>query len=526
MVGARAAATYQGRSKHRRAEPNVNAPPEPSTPTPLRAIPWTLPWAIEANAPAAFALSIAAAVAALVAQALFLPAIGPSAAFLLLVPSVLLGAALGGLWPGIVVTAFGVIASIVLGSASPGVGGIVETAVFAILGVGIAFVGDRLLRADAAARAFNETILQREAHLQSILDTVPDAMVVIDSKGIIQSFSAAAARLFQRKPADMVGRNVSCLMPAPYRDAHDGYIERYLKTGEKRIIGQGRVVVGEREDGSTFPMELSVGEVRARQTHYFTGFVRDLTERQETQARLQELQSELVHMSRVTAMGELASALAHELNQPLSAIANYLHGAERLLETGASDPDRLRDALAKAAAQAARAGDVIRRLREFVATGENERHVESLSKVIEESLALALIGVRGGDIRVQTVRDYAADTVFADKVQIQQVMINLIRNAIQAMAGTPRRELTISTQTGEDGEAIVRVADSGPGIEPAMAERLFEPFTTTKKTGMGVGRSICRTIIDAHGGRIWVEDTLGGGATFAFTIPAEVSDEA
>jgi len=504
----------------------MNAPPEQTAPPERRPLPWRIPWATEANAPMAFALSIAAAFLALVVHEALLQTIGTSVAFLLLVPSVLLGAALGGLWPGLVATAFGVITSIGLGWRAPGIGGVVETGLFAALGVGIAFVGERLFRADAAARAFNETILQREAHLQSILDTVPDAMVVIDAKGIVQSFSAAAARLFQRQPADMIGRNVSCLMPSPHHAAHDGYIERYLKTGERRIIGMGRVVVGERADGSTFPMELSVGEVRVRQSHYFTGFVRDLTERQATQARLQELQSELVHISRLTAMGELASALAHELNQPLSAIANYLRGAERLLEAPTPDLDRLRDPVAKAAAQAIRAGDVIRRLREFVATGENERHIESLSKVIEESLALALVGVRGGDVRVQTVRGYPGDLVYADKVQIQQVLLNLIRNAIEAMVDAPRRELTISTHPGENGEAIVRVADTGPGIGRALAERLFEPFMTTKKTGMGVGLSICRTIIDAHGGRIWIEDTPGGGATFAFTIPTGASDDA
>ena len=484
-----------------------------------------MPWTIEANAPAAFAVSIAAAVTALLVQTAFLPAIGTSVTFLLLVPSVLLGAALGGLWPGLIATAFGVVASIVLGSSNPDVARIVEMGLFAALGVGIAFVGDRLFRADAAARAFNEAIHQREAHLESILETVPDAMIVIDAKGHIQSFSSAAARLFQRQPEEVIGRNVSCLMPAPYREAHDGYIERYLNTGEKRIIGQGRVVVGERKDGSTFPMELSVGEARVGPSHHFTGFIRDLTERQATQARLQELQTELVHISRLTAMGELASALAHELNQPLSAIANYLRGAERLLDTPSPDVERVRDPVAKATAQALRAGDVIRRLREFVATGENERHIESLSKIIEESLALALVGVNGADVRVQTVRGHGDDRVFADKVQIQQVLLNLIRNAIEAMAGMPRRELIISSATGESGEAVVRVADTGPGVAPAQAERLFEPFITTKNTGMGVGLSICRTIIDAHGGKIWIEDTPGGGATFVFTIPTELPNE-
>ncbi|KAF0175657.1 MAG: PAS domain S-box protein [Hyphomonadaceae bacterium] len=479
-----------------------------------------------ANARIAFAVSIAAVVAALLLRQALSPVIGPSATFLLLVPSVLLGAALGGMWPGLIATTFGIAACAALGWHSPGAGGFVEMALFAMLGVGTSLVGERLFRADAAARAVNESILQREALLQSILDTVPDAMVVIDAAGVIRSFSAAAERLFKRRAAEAIGHNISCLMPTSYGRAHDSYIERYLLSGEKRIIGQGRVIVGERSDGSTFPMELAVGEVRAGASHYFTGFVRDLTERQATQARLQELQSELVHISRLTAMGELASALAHELNQPLSAIANYLRGAARLLESPTPDVDRLRDPIAKATAQAIRAGDVIRRLREFVATGENERRIESLSKLIEESLALALVGVQSSDVRVRTVRGYVGDLVFADKVQIQQVLLNLIRNAIEAMEGGLRRELTISTHEGESGGAIVRVSDTGPGIGPTLAEHLFEPFMTTKKTGMGVGLSICRTIIDAHGGRIWIEETPGGGATFAFSIPPGAPDEA
>ena len=177
-------------------------------------------------------------------------------------------------------------------------------------------------RDDAEARA---------AHLASILDSIPDAMIVIDEHGLIQSFSSAAERLFGHTAADALGKNVKMLMPSPYREDHDGYLDRYMRTGERRIIGIGRVVVGQRHDGSTFPMELAVGEMHVRDRRFFTGFIRDLTERQQTEARLQELQSELVHMSRLTAMGEMASALAHELNQPLSAIANYMKGSRRLL---------------------------------------------------------------------------------------------------------------------------------------------------------------------------------------------------
>ena len=222
------------------------------------------------------------------------------------------------------------------------------------------------------------------------------------------------------------------LMPQPYRDGHDGYLAHYQKTGERRIIGIGRIVVGERKGGSTFPMELSVGEMRSSNKTFYTGFIRDLTERQSTEARLQELQSELVHISRLTAMGEMASTLAHELNQPLSAITNYLKGGMRLLQDRPDDESRqTRDALDKASEQAMRAGQIIRRLRDFVSRGESERRAENLSKLVEEASALALVGVK--DVHIRFELDPTAE-VLADKVQIQQVLINLMRNAMEAMA--------------------------------------------------------------------------------------------
>jgi two-component system sensor kinase FixL len=364
------------------------------------------------------------------------------------------------------------------------------------------------------------TLREREAHLQSILDTVPDAMVVIDIHGVIQSFSAAAERLFGWTPVEAVGRNVSMLMPQPYHDAHDGYLARYLATGERRIIGLGRVVVGERRDGSTFPMELAVGEMKSADRRYFTGFVRDLTERQETERRLQDLQSELVHVSRLTAMGEMASALAHELNQPLSAAANYLKGCRRLLESDTPDLPRLRDAMEKAADQTLRAGQIIRRLRDFVARGESEPRIENLPKIIEEAGVLALIGAAERGVRVRNRIDSGVDLVLADKVQIQQVLVNLMRNAIEAMQHSDRRELTVSAAPTGDSMVEVAISDTGPGINPDVVERLFEPFFTTKPQGMGVGLSISRTIVEAHGGRIWVESGDKAGRLFRFTLRA------
>ncbi len=364
-----------------------------------------------------------------------------------------------------------------------------------------------------------------EARLRSILRTVPDAMIIIDGRGRIESLSSTAERLFGYTMDEVAGENISRFMPTPHREQHDGYLERYLETGVRHIIGIGRIVVGQRKDGTTFPMHLTIGELRSADGHYFTGFIRDLTDQQMTESRLKELQSEVTHMSRFTALGEMASTLAHEINQPLTAITNYLKGCHRLLEKAGDAPaPALRDALSKAADQALRAGRIIQRLREFVARGDSERQAENLPKLIEDASTLALIGARENGISVSFRLDSRASAVLADRIQIQQVLVNLIRNAIEVLAdhnGPRKLEITTSMQTGDMVE--VRVADSGPGLAPAVAAQLFQPFVTTKEKGMGLGLSICRTIVEAHGGKIWVDAPSQGGAAFHFTLHA--SDE-
>ncbi|HTI66292.1 MAG TPA: PAS domain S-box protein [Caulobacteraceae bacterium] len=473
-----------------------------------------------------YALAAGLSLCGVLLHTMLAPVVLEQSAFLIFVPAVLVSAGWLGLGPGMLAAAIGLGAGLqVLAPGGWGAADLVNAAVFAVLALGVCWAGARLRLARREAAATTRQRLEREAHLQSILDTVPDAMVVIDGAGAIQSFSKAAQRLFGWTPVEVAGRNVSMLMPSPYREQHDGYLARYLTTGEKRIIGIGRVVVGERRDGSTFPMELSVGEMSAGSPRFFTGFIRDLTERQETEARVQELQGELIHMSRVTVMGEMASALAHELNQPLSAAANYLRGATRLLEVESPDLPRIREAIRKAGDQALRAGDVIRHLRDFVARGETDRILENLPKLIEEASALALVGARELGVRVIYRFDPAMDVVLADKVQIQQVLLNLMRNAIEAMETSPRRQLTVSTGPAEDPDMVeIAVADTGAGLSEEVAARLFEPFMTTKPHGLGVGLPICRTVVESHGGRIWAEPNPGGGATFRFTL-RRVTDE-
>ena len=372
-----------------------------------------------------------------------------------------------------------------------------------------------------AHKVQRRSIGDSEAHLRSILATVPDAMVVIDERGHILSFSAAAEKMFGFSEAEVLGENVSMLMPSPDRERHDGYLKNYMTTGDRKIIGIGRVLTARHRDGNTFPIELSVGEAFVDESQVFTGFIRDLTERQRTELRLQDLQSELAHVGRVSEMGTLASSLAHELNQPLTAVANYCESARDLL---VGDPDRetmsmIREALDEAAQQAIRAGQIVRRLRDFISHGDTERRFESLPRLINEANALALVGSREHGIEVQVQLDPRADRVFVDRIQIQQVLINLIRNAIDAMVDSPDRSLTLRSMAGPDGLITVSIEDTGSGISEQVAAQLFEPFVTSKKSGMGIGLSICRTIVEAHGGRIWFEPGREGGTTFYFTLP-------
>jgi two-component system sensor kinase FixL len=318
------------------------------------------------------------------------------------------------------------------------------------------------------------------------------------------------------------------LMPGPYREQHDGYLARYLQTGEKRIIGVDRVVVGRRKDGSTFPMKLAVGEMRRGDRIYFTGFIRDLTEREESAAKLDQARGELARLARLNELGEMASTLAHELNQPLSAIANYVQGCRRMLEKLNDDTsNRLRDALAETAKQALRAGDIIRHLREFVTRGETEKGPEDIKYLIEEAGALALVGSRERGVR--SIFDFASDNsvVLADRVQIQQVLINLMRNAMEAMRDSERKELVVRTRPVSTHRMQVEVEDTGPGVSDEIAPQLFQPFVTSKPGGMGVGLSISRRIIESHGGELIVSKNAHGGATFSFTLPllAEASVE-
>jgi two-component system, LuxR family, sensor kinase FixL len=345
-----------------------------------------------------------------------------------------------------------------------------------------------------------------------------DGIMIIDEKGTVRVFNKACERLFGYSAAEVIGRNLNMLMPAPYHGEHDRYLAHYVATGERHIIGIGREVSGKRKDGSEFPMNLSVGEGVIRGDRIFLGIITDISNRLARERRILELQTEMLHVGRLTDMGQVAAGLAHELNQPLTAILNYTNaGLDIAGERGDSE---LKSVFGKVAEQATRAGNIIRRLRAFVEKRGPNRSEEDITRTIDEAIRLGQINPGERGIKLRVVFEQGLPAVSIDRVQIQQVLINLMKNAVEAMENSQRHELTVSVGNVAPELVQVSVADTGLGISEDMAEKLFQPFVTTKATGMGMGLSICRGIIEAHGGRLWVEPNPGGGAVFRFNIPA------
>jgi len=370
------------------------------------------------------------------------------------------------------------------------------------------------------------------AVLATVIDTAPDAIIMIDAQGTIESFSAAAEKMLGYRADEVIGQNVKMLMPNPYRDEHDGYMEHYLQTGEKRVIGIGRQVIALRQDGTEFPMELAVGEVNQGGKRLFTGFIRDISSRVEMEERTNVLQRDLNHAARLTAMGEMASALAHEINQPLAAISNYAQVVTKLLSKEPDPDKRLIDFNTKIAEQAQRAGDIIRHLRQFVRRGEAERRSHDVNEVVREAAQMALVGAASRGISVKFNLQKNLVNVDLDRIQIQQVVVNLVRNAMDSFQDAVSDEsglrsehllqqITICSEASETKEIHVSILDSGPGIAESILGQLFEPFATTKEAGMGIGLSVSKSIMEAHGGRLWAENNPDGGAVFHFSLPIE-----
>ena len=374
-----------------------------------------------------------------------------------------------------------------------------------------------------AATGYEPVRVLGEEKLRRVIDSALDGMIVIDSQGTVLLYNAACERLFGYSAEEVLGNNVRLLMTRPDRTNHDTYIQNYLRTGTARIIGIGRDVTGRRKDGSTVPIRLAVGELRDDDdTLLFIGTLHDLTEALRARERIEELQSELMQVARASAVGEMGTALAHELTQPLSAVAGFVESSAALLDQGGVEvPAKAREYMEQAVAQTLRAGAVIRLLREFTGRGDSERSVEDINAVVEEICKLATLGTATDRIELELNLAAALPPVLIDHVQIQQVVLNLVRNSIDALSDCETRTITVATVSEADMVEVV-VSDNGPGLPSEVRDRVFEPFVSTKPDGIGIGLSICRTIVEAHGGRIAVDTSTKHGTGFRFSVPAFV----
>jgi two-component system sensor kinase FixL len=363
--------------------------------------------------------------------------------------------------------------------------------------------------------------------LQALLDACVDAVVIIDHCGTIETVNPTASRLFGYAVHELVGRNVSQLMPEPDRSGHDRYLRDYLATGHARVIGIGRDVTALRRDGTTFPASLAVGRIGGGDPPRFVGFLHDLTPRraQEEQRRVaqeavREARERLTHVARLSTMGEMATGLAHEINQPLTAISVYAQAAGRVVGQPQPDLEEVAGALRQISAQALRAAEVIKRLRALVRKRQVHEELLDLNAVVRELVVLAESDARVNGVRLSLELAASLPHVLGDAIQLQQVMLNLVRNAIEAVcAGDGERAVRLHTTLCEAGVEL-SVSDVGPGLDPAIRGRLFEPFATTKPEGTGLGLAISRSIIESHGGQLAWRENQPRGSCFYFRLPA------
>lgn len=365
------------------------------------------------------------------------------------------------------------------------------------------------------------------AELQALLDAAVDAIVVIDHLGHITTFSRAAELMFGYAAADVVGKNVNVLMAEPHRSRHDGYIQRYAATGEAHIIGKGREVEARRANGEVFPVSLSVGEAADGAERRFVGIIRDLSARRAAELRTRSLEQRLAHVGRFNLMGEMAAGIAHEINQPLSAIATYAQAGKRVLQRDDVDMEMLKDICGKIDDQARRAGQVIANIRKFIRKQEIETESLDVTRVIADVMTLIEADARSEGIPVHVRAAENLPAVRADAVQLQQVLLNLTRNSVDAMRGGvgKARGIVITAEAGEQGGVRIAVTDHGHGVSPQLGENIFHPFITTKRDGLGVGLAISRTIVQSYGGTLSYADNPAGGSVFTVELPPDLQQQ-
>jgi two-component system sensor kinase FixL len=357
--------------------------------------------------------------------------------------------------------------------------------------------------------------------LDAVMDAAVDAIIIIDEDGAIRRFNRAASKMFGYTEEEMQGEKVNRLMPEPHRSRHDSYLTRYDETGVAAVIGQGREEMGRRSDGTVFPMHLSVGEIRHGGRHGYVGFIRDLSELHESQEQLRQLEEQLLHADRLVILGELTAGIAHEINQPLTAIAAYADAGCKLIEQIEDTETRnLKSVCERIGGQARRAGEVVQRLRDLVRSGKVAKARHDFNELVQNILLLFEFELKrtGTDLVFYPVENF--EPMYVDEIQIQQILVNLVKNGLDAIAEAGRRDGRVEIRVEQEGmEVRISVTDNGPGVPEALRPKLFESFFTTKPKGVGLGLSICRNIAAAHGGTLHYEQPPDGGSRFVLTLP-------
>jgi two-component system sensor kinase FixL len=364
----------------------------------------------------------------------------------------------------------------------------------------------------------------RSARLDSLMNAMVDAFILINEIGTIERFNVAAETMFGYSADDVLGENIRILMSGDDKRNHDSYLNRYMGKRKSKVIGIGREVLARRKDGSVFPADVALGEIGVEGSLRFIGIVRDLTKQREAEQHALRQREEMVNTSRLTIMGEMAAAMAHELNQPLSAISNYASAGIRLLPDSGENIEDLRDLLEKIVTQAHRAGEVIRRTRDFTRSADMKRKRIQPAEFLKEIWALAELDSKANNIAVSFDIQPDLPEVIVDSLQIQQVILNLLRNGVDAMADTPpeNRQLVLSAFSDNPDIVTITVTDQGGGITPEVSAKLFHPFFTTKTSGMGMGLAISRSIAENHGGTLKFTNNEEDGVSFILTIPTRV----
>ncbi len=373
----------------------------------------------------------------------------------------------------------------------------------------------------------DEAIRDANARLISILNAAVDALVIIDQHGKIELVNAATEMMFLYTREELIGQNVNLLMPSHFKDKHNQYISSYIASRKPKVIGKGRMLQATKSDGSEFPVFISVGEVQASSHTQFVGIIRDISLEEKSRIEIQEIRDKLAHVSGLNSMGELAAGIAHEINQPLSAISSYAQASKRMILSPESDNKELViSALDKICNQAIRANEVINHLRSLVKKRVAQRQNVLLNTLINETVSLAKVDTRilDHDIILDLTSSKPPE-LNVDPIQIQQVLLNFIRNAIDAMEDSKGMPLTIRSHWLSDEVVEVSVIDSGHGMDANMSDNVFTPFFTTKETGMGMGLAISQTIIHAHGGRIYCKPNVPKGSIFSFSLSIAASSQ-